>query len=109
VGISTLHTGIAPLPAVAWAGRRAQHGPELVGRTLRKTKLSGIKDYFSHQGESELENVRLSEIFKGYLAKRTTGLWIISWMTFGAQVAITVIFPTVLVSQGFAIVVSSTR
>jgi hypothetical protein len=51
----------------------------------------------------------LSEIFKGYLAKRTTGLWIISWMTFGAQVAITVIFPTVLVSQGFAIVVSSTR
>lgn len=77
----------------------------LDARTLRKTKLSGIKDYFSHQGESELEeNVRLSEIFKGYLAKRTTGLWIISWMTFGAQVAITVIFPTVLVSQGFAIV-----
>ncbi len=31
------------------------------------------------------------------------GLWIISFMTFGAQTVITVFFPTVLVAQGFTI------
>ena len=73
-------------------------------RTLRETKLPEVKEYFSHQGESELEEkTRLAEIFEGYLAKRTAGLWIISFMTFGAQVAITVFFPTVLVAQGFTI------
>ena len=73
-------------------------------RTLRETKLPEVKEYFSHRGESELEEkTRLAEIFEGYLAKRTVGLWIISFMTFGAQVAITVFFPTVLVAQGFTI------
>jgi len=73
-------------------------------RTLRESKLPEVEQHFSHQGESELEEkTRLGEIFEGYLAKRTIGLWIISWMTFGAQVAITVFFPTVLVSQGYDI------
>lgn len=77
----------------------------LEARTLRKARLGGIKQYFSHKGESELEEkVRLGEIFQGYLAKRTAGLWIISWMTFGAQVTITVLLPTVLVARGFNIV-----
>jgi putative MFS transporter len=73
-------------------------------RTLRESKMPEVEQYFSHQGESELEEkTRLREIFEGYLAKRTFGLWTISWMTFGAQVAITVFFPTVLVSQGYDI------
>src|SRR5919202_2801014 len=73
-------------------------------RTLRESKLPEVEQYFSHQGESELEEkTRLREIFEGYLAKRTFGLWTISWMTFGAHVAITVFFPTVLVSQGYDI------
>ncbi len=73
-------------------------------RTLRKSKLPEVEQHFSHQGESEMEEkTRLSEIFEGYLARRTIGLWIISFMTFGAQVAITVFFPTVLVSQGYTI------
>jgi putative MFS transporter len=73
-------------------------------RTLRKSKLPEVEQHFSHQGESEMEErIRLSEIFEGYLARRTIGLWIISFMTFGAQVAITVFFPTVLVSQGYTI------
>lgn len=76
-------------------------------RTLRKSKLPEIEGYFSHEGGSvgePEEKPRFGEIFRGRLARRTTGLWIISWMTFGAQVAITVFFPTVLVSQGFTIV-----
>jgi len=73
-------------------------------RTLRETKLPEVEQYFSHRGESELEEkTRLREIFEGYLARRTIGLWTISWMTFGAQVAITVFFPTVLVSQGYTV------
>jgi MFS family permease len=73
-------------------------------RTLRKSKLPEVEQHFSHQGESEMEErIRLSEIFEGYLARRTIGLWIISFMTFGAQVAIIVFFPTVLVSQGYTI------
>lgn len=73
-------------------------------RTLRESKLPEVEQYFSHQGESELEEkTRLREIFEGYLAKRTFGLWTISWMTFGAQVAITVFFPTVLAAQGYEI------
>lgn len=47
------------------------------------------------------ERVRLAEIFSGELARRTTVIWVVSAMTFGAQVAITVFMPTVLVSRGY--------
>jgi len=50
------------------------------------------------------EKVNFKEIFSQDLAKRTIGVWIIAWMTFGAQVGITVFLPTVLTSQGFTIV-----
>lgn len=49
------------------------------------------------------EKVRLSEIFSRGLARRTVIIWIVSAMTFGAQVAITVFMPTVLVARGFDI------
>lgn len=46
------------------------------------------------------ERVRFSEIFTGGLARNTAVIWIVSAMTFGAQVTITSFMPTVLVSRG---------
>jgi putative MFS transporter len=46
------------------------------------------------------ERVRFSEIFVGGLARNTAVIWIVSAMTFGAQVTITSFMPTVLVSRG---------
>ncbi len=77
----------------------------LAQRTLRKSTLRQVEPYFSQESRDEIaEKVNLSEIFHGKLLSRTIGLWIISWMTFGAQVAITVFLPTVLVAEGFTIV-----
>ncbi len=45
--------------------------------------------------------VRLSEIFRGRLARNTVVIWVVSAMAFGAQVTITVFMPTVLVARGF--------
>jgi putative MFS transporter len=47
------------------------------------------------------QRVRLSEIFSGALARNTLVIWVVSAMTFGAQVTITVFMPTVLVARGF--------
>jgi MFS family permease len=47
------------------------------------------------------QRVRLAEIFQGRLARNTIVIWVVSAMTFGAQVTITVFMPTVLVSRGF--------
>ncbi|MGH3501442.1 MAG: MFS transporter [Nocardioidaceae bacterium] len=53
--------------------------------------------------QAKREKVRLAEIVRGGLLRRTAVIWIVSWMTFGAQVTITVFMPTVLVSRGFPI------
>ncbi|HZU15972.1 MAG TPA: MFS transporter [Candidatus Dormibacteraeota bacterium] len=50
------------------------------------------------------EHVNLADIFARPFAKRTIAIWIISLMTFGAQVAITVFMPTVLASEGYTVV-----
>lgn len=47
------------------------------------------------------QRVRLSDIFRGKLARHTIVIWVVSAMTFGAQVTITVFMPTVLVARGF--------
>jgi putative MFS transporter len=47
------------------------------------------------------QRVRLVEIFQGALARNTLVIWVVSAMTFGAQVTITVFMPTVLVARGF--------
>jgi MFS family permease len=47
------------------------------------------------------QRVRISEIFSGALARNTLVIWVVSAMTFGAQVTITVFMPTVLVARGF--------
>ncbi|MGG3469016.1 MFS transporter [Neobacillus pocheonensis] len=72
--------------------------------TLKRKKIQP-KEFMKHaSGSLEKEKVRLGEIFSPILAKRTIGLWIISALTFGSQVAITVFMPTVLVSEGFTVV-----
>ncbi|GAA5113289.1 MFS transporter [Pseudonocardia adelaidensis] len=47
------------------------------------------------------QRIRLAEIFEGRLARNTLVIWVVSAMTFGAQVTITVFMPTVLVARGF--------
>jgi putative MFS transporter len=54
------------------------------------------------------QRVRLSDIFRGRLARNTLVIWVVSAMTFGAQVTITVFMPTVLVSRGFDVTTSLT-
>lgn len=54
------------------------------------------------------EKVRLSEVFRGVLLRRTAALAVISWMTFGAQVTVLVLMPTILVEQGYTITKSLT-
>lgn len=49
------------------------------------------------------ELVRLSDIFRGMLLRRTVVLWIISFMAFGAQDTITIFMPSILVKEGYAI------
>ncbi|MFD3406517.1 MFS transporter [Kribbella sp. NPDC058693] len=50
-----------------------------------------------------VEKVRLAEVFHGVLLRRTSALAVISWMTFGAQVTVLVLMPTILVEQGYTI------
>jgi putative MFS transporter len=49
------------------------------------------------------ERVRLTEVFSRALRRRTTVLWVISFMAFGAQDTITIFMPTILVKQGYGI------
>lgn len=78
---------------------------QLAGQTLRKSKLQQVQQYFTTGGVGDIkEKVNLGEIFIGKLRNRTIGLWIISWMTFGAQVAITIFLPTVLAAEGYTII-----
>lgn len=54
------------------------------------------------------QRVRLSEVFRGRLARDTVVIWVVCAMTFGAQVTITVFMPTVLVSFGLDVSTSLT-
>ncbi|MGW7680949.1 MFS transporter [Kribbella sp. NPDC054772] len=56
----------------------------------------------------KVEKVRLSEVFRGVLLRRTAALAVVSWMTFGAQVTVLVLMPTILVEQGYTITKSLT-
>src|SRR5690606_28552284 len=72
---------------------------------LRTPKGMKVKEYVTIPEGTELpaERVRFREIFSKALAKRTIIIWVVSAMTFGAQVTITVFMPTVLVARGFDI------
>jgi putative MFS transporter len=45
----------------------------------------------------------VADIFKGALLRRTIGVGIASWMTFGAQLTVLTLMPTILVAQGHTI------
>ena len=75
----------------------------LAANRLRLPKGSPVTEHIDlPEGERiPRQRVRLAEIFSPVLARRTVVIWVVSAMTFGAQVTITVFMPTVLVSRGF--------
>jgi putative MFS transporter len=75
----------------------------LAANRLRPRKDMVVTPYVDVVEGSRLprQRVRLAEIFTGELARRTIVIWVVSAMTFGAQVTITVFMPTVLVSRGY--------
>lgn len=82
----------------------------LAANRLRPLKGMRVTPYITMKEGQQLprQRVRLAEIFRGTLARRTIVIWIVSAMTFGAQVTITVFMPTVLVSRGFNVASSLT-
>ncbi|WP_343726018.1 MFS transporter [Herbaspirillum huttiense] len=77
---------------------------------LASGKLSGpapqgrdwISDDDSRQ-QAAPAKVRSMEIFQGALARRTLPLCIAIWMTYGAQISVLTLMPTILVSLGYTI------
>lgn len=65
-----------------------------------------VEEYLSASGGAArvAERVNLADIFARPFGRRTVAIWIITWMTFGAQVTITVFMPTVLASEGYTVV-----
>jgi MFS family permease len=75
----------------------------LAANRLRPVKGMPVTRYIDVAEGHRLprQRVRLAEIFEGRLARNTVVIWIVSAMTFGAQVTITVFMPSVLVARGF--------
>lgn len=75
----------------------------LAANRLRPGKGMPVTQYIDIAEGQRLpkQRVRLAEIFEGRLARNTVVIWVVSAMTFGAQVTITVFMPTVLVARGF--------
>lgn len=48
-------------------------------------------------------STRFSAIFQGKYLRRTVSVGIASWMTFGAQLSVLTLMPTILVAQGYSI------
>jgi putative MFS transporter len=69
-------------------------------RPLRGTEPTAYVDALEGR-RLPRQRIRLAEIFQGRLARNTLVIWVVSAMTFGAQVTITVFMPTVLVARGF--------
>jgi len=55
------------------------------------------------QDDAPRTRVRLSDIFKGRLGRRTIALGIAVSMTYGAQISVLTLMPTILMSQGYTI------
>ncbi|MBF5005200.1 MFS transporter [Diaphorobacter sp. NR2-3-3-1] len=49
------------------------------------------------------QRVRLADIFSNGYLRRTVAVGTASWMTFGAQLSVLTLMPTILVSQGYSI------
>ena len=69
------------------------------------TKSFAVRDFVSarpERTETRLGEI-VSAIFKGGLLRRTIAVGVASWMTFGAQLTVLTLMPTILVSQGHTI------
>ncbi|VVE11662.1 major facilitator superfamily protein [Pandoraea communis] len=49
------------------------------------------------------EKINVLDIFRGRLARRTCSVGIAIWMTYGAQISVLTLMPTILVAQGYTI------
>ncbi|CAG9258634.1 putative MFS transporter, metabolite:H+ symporter [Paraburkholderia unamae] len=49
------------------------------------------------------DKVNVLEIFRGRLARRTLSVGVAIWMTYGAQISVLTLMPTILVAQGYTI------
>lgn len=69
------------------------------------TKNVPVTNYVTAQPERPETNLKnnILAIFKGKLLRRTVAVGIASWMTFGAQLTVLTLMPTILVSQGHTI------
>lgn len=55
-----------------------------------------------HAAPKAKVKVRVTEIFRGALARRTVPLCITIWMTYGAQISVLTLMPTILVGLGYS-------
>ncbi|MFM0054097.1 MFS transporter [Paraburkholderia phytofirmans] len=76
--------------------------------TLASGKLSGtapVTAYISGDDLSDPATSRANvlDIFRGKLLRRTASVGIAIWMTYGAQISVLTLMPTILVAQGYTI------
>lgn len=50
-----------------------------------------------------VQQVNVLDIFRGKLARRTVSVGVAIWMTYGAQITVLTLMPTILVAQGYTI------
>ncbi|WP_219209276.1 MFS transporter [Variovorax boronicumulans] len=65
-----------------------------------------FREYITADAEStapQRRATRIGNIFSGVYARRTIAVGIASWMTFGAQLSVLTLMPTILVAQGYSI------
>jgi len=75
---------------------------------LASGKLSGtvpVTSYICGDDLSDPATARTSalDIFRGKLLRRTASVGIAIWMTYGAQISVLTLMPTILVAQGYTI------
>ncbi|MBS0342894.1 MAG: MFS transporter [Proteobacteria bacterium] len=64
------------------------------------------QSFITDDGKTDIAakaKVRVTEIFRGALARRTIPLCITIWMAYGAQISVLTLMPTILVSLGYTI------
>jgi putative MFS transporter len=78
---------------------------KLTGRGTNSTSGTSAAVYVSEDAASiaPTGKVNVLEIFRGRLARRTFSVGMAIWMTYGAQISVLTLMPTILVSQGYTI------
>lgn len=76
--------------------------------TLASGKLSGTAPVTAYISGGDLSDPATSranvlDIFRGKLLRRTASVGIAIWMTYGAQISVLTLMPTILVAQGYTI------